>query len=89
MACHCVRDRDSLKCCVLFTAQELAARGEKVVSKLYESLESQVWSMLKGFCTRPTDLAKVGIPQVFGVVHVLSLLNSIYSNLPNEYTSLF
>ena len=45
--------------CVPFTAQEMAARGERVVSKTYESLEAQVWSMLKGFSTRPTDLAKV------------------------------
>lgn len=34
------------------------AVNNPVVSKTYESLECQVWSLLKGFCSRPTDLPK-------------------------------
>ncbi|KAK3582767.1 hypothetical protein CHS0354_015294 [Potamilus streckersoni] len=45
------------------------SREENIVAaKTYETLQLQIWSLLPGFCTRPTDLAKSfkGIAKVLG-----------------------
>ncbi|KAL8567931.1 hypothetical protein ACOMHN_059053 [Nucella lapillus] len=39
-------------------AKDLAAQDKQAASRTYETLEMQVWSLLKGFSSRPTDLAK-------------------------------
>ncbi|CAM4584797.1 unnamed protein product [Lepidochelys olivacea] len=38
-------------------AVELAQAGRSLESKIYDTLQCQIWTMLPGFCTRPTDLA--------------------------------
>ncbi|EMP27918.1 RRP12-like protein [Chelonia mydas] len=38
-------------------AAELAQAGKSLESKIYDTLQCQIWTMLPGFCTRPTDLA--------------------------------
>ncbi|TFK06978.1 neurobeachin [Platysternon megacephalum] len=38
-------------------ATELAQAGKNLESKIYETLQWQIWTMLPGFCTRPTDVA--------------------------------
>ncbi|XP_076468663.1 RRP12-like protein isoform X2 [Babylonia areolata] len=50
--------------------KELAGRDQLAASKTYETLELQVWSLLKGFCTRPTDLATSfkGLAKLLGSV---------------------
>lgn len=40
------------------TTAKATSESNPVLSKTFESLESQVWSLLKGFCTRPTDLSQ-------------------------------
>ncbi|XP_060581938.1 RRP12-like protein [Ruditapes philippinarum] len=49
-------------------ALELSDQQNIVASKTYEALQLQIWSMLPGFCTRPTDLAQSfkGIAKVLG-----------------------
>ena len=42
-------------------AQELSEQQNIVACKTYEALQLQIWSLLPGFCTRPTDLAVVGV----------------------------
>uniref|UniRef100_A0A4W4E205 Ribosomal RNA-processing protein 12-like conserved domain-containing protein n=1 Tax=Electrophorus electricus TaxID=8005 RepID=A0A4W4E205_ELEEL len=37
-------------------ADVLDQSGQKLVSKVYQTLELQIWTMLPGFCTNPTDL---------------------------------
>ncbi|XP_077992398.1 RRP12-like protein [Glandiceps talaboti] len=37
---------------------ELLQSGQMVESKTYDILQSQVWSLLPGFCTSPTDLVQ-------------------------------
>ncbi|XP_006831263.1 PREDICTED: RRP12-like protein isoform X2 [Chrysochloris asiatica] len=38
-------------------AMELAQAGSTVESKIYDTLQWQIWTLLPGFCTRPTDVA--------------------------------
>ncbi|KAB0383804.1 hypothetical protein FD755_005721 [Muntiacus reevesi] len=38
-------------------AMDLAQAGSTVESKIYDTLQWQVWTLLPGFCTRPTDVA--------------------------------
>ncbi|WAR21706.1 RRP12-like protein [Mya arenaria] len=47
---------------------ELADQQNVVASKTYEALQLQMWSLLPGFCTRPTDLVASfkGIAKVLG-----------------------
>lgn len=40
-------------------AIECTDQKKTAAAKTYESLQLQIWSMLKGFCTRPTDLSRV------------------------------
>ncbi|KAH3787869.1 hypothetical protein DPMN_166000 [Dreissena polymorpha] len=47
-------------CSIVFhSALELSDQQNIVASKTYETLQLQIWSLLPGFCTRPTDLAIV------------------------------
>uniref|UniRef100_A0A2K6UCH4 Ribosomal RNA processing 12 homolog n=1 Tax=Saimiri boliviensis boliviensis TaxID=39432 RepID=A0A2K6UCH4_SAIBB len=38
-------------------AMDLAQAGHTVESKIYDTLQWQIWTLLPGFCTRPTDVA--------------------------------
>ncbi|XP_056384885.1 RRP12-like protein [Hyla sarda] len=38
-------------------AGELAEAGRNLEAKIYETLQWQIWTMLPGFCTKPTDVA--------------------------------
>ncbi|XP_006880133.1 PREDICTED: RRP12-like protein isoform X2 [Elephantulus edwardii] len=38
-------------------AMALAQAGSTVESKIYDTLQWQIWTLLPGFCTRPTDVA--------------------------------
>uniref|UniRef100_A0A8C3SAN3 Ribosomal RNA processing 12 homolog n=1 Tax=Chelydra serpentina TaxID=8475 RepID=A0A8C3SAN3_CHESE len=38
-------------------AAELAQAGKSLEAKIYDTLQWQIWTMLPGFCTRPTDVA--------------------------------
>ncbi|XP_004268448.2 RRP12-like protein isoform X1 [Orcinus orca] len=38
-------------------AMDLAQAGSTVESKIYDMLQWQIWTLLPGFCTRPTDVA--------------------------------
>ncbi|XP_072482690.1 RRP12-like protein [Notamacropus eugenii] len=38
-------------------ATELAQEGRTMESKIYDTLQWQIWTLLPGFCTRPTDVA--------------------------------
>ncbi|XP_052428991.1 RRP12-like protein [Carassius gibelio] len=38
------------------TADELEQSGQKLIAKVYQTLQMQIWTMLPGFCTKPTDL---------------------------------
>ncbi|KAM6186430.1 RRP12-like protein isoform 2-T2 [Rhynchocyon petersi] len=38
-------------------AMELAQAGSTLESKIYDTLQWQIWTLLPGFCTRPTDVA--------------------------------
>ncbi|KAF6111210.1 ribosomal RNA processing 12-like protein [Phyllostomus discolor] len=38
-------------------AMDLAQEGSMVESKIYDTLQWQIWTLLPGFCTRPTDVA--------------------------------
>uniref|UniRef100_A0A674JVB7 Ribosomal RNA processing 12 homolog n=1 Tax=Terrapene triunguis TaxID=2587831 RepID=A0A674JVB7_9SAUR len=37
-------------------AVELAQAGKSLESKIYDTLQWQIWTLLPGFCTRPTDV---------------------------------
>ncbi|KAM9476778.1 RRP12-like protein [Clarias gariepinus] len=37
-------------------ADEFEKAGQKLVAKVYQTLQLQIWSMLPGFCTKPTDV---------------------------------
>jgi len=39
-------------------ATSLKEAGKLLESKLYDTLQLQIWSLLPGFCTRPTDLCQ-------------------------------
>ncbi|KAL4231185.1 pre-rRNA processing protein [Mactra antiquata] len=49
-------------------ALELSDQQNLVASKSYEAIQLQIWSLLPGFCTKPTDLAQSfkGIAKVLG-----------------------
>ncbi|XP_068114238.1 RRP12-like protein [Hyperolius riggenbachi] len=51
-------------------ATELAQEGRNLESKIYETLQWQIWTMLPGFCTKPTDLTVSfkGIARTLGTV---------------------
>uniref|UniRef100_A0A8C1BDW0 Ribosomal RNA processing 12 homolog n=2 Tax=Cyprinus carpio TaxID=7962 RepID=A0A8C1BDW0_CYPCA len=38
------------------TADELEQSGQNLIAKVYQTLQMQIWTMLPGFCTKPTDL---------------------------------
>ncbi|XP_077114405.1 RRP12-like protein [Ranitomeya variabilis] len=38
-------------------ASDFAEAGRSLEAKIYETLQWQIWTMLPGFCTRPTDVA--------------------------------
>ncbi|XP_059803243.1 RRP12-like protein [Hypanus sabinus] len=38
-------------------ALELAEAGQSLEAKIYDTLQWQIWTMLPGFCTKPTDTA--------------------------------
>ncbi|KAI2657902.1 RRP12-like protein [Labeo rohita] len=38
------------------TADEQEQSGQKLMAKVYQTLQMQIWTMLPGFCTKPTDL---------------------------------
>uniref|UniRef100_A0A8C1QTV2 RRP12-like protein n=1 Tax=Cyprinus carpio TaxID=7962 RepID=A0A8C1QTV2_CYPCA len=38
------------------TGDELEQSGQKLMAKVYQTLQMQIWTMLPGFCTKPTDL---------------------------------
>ncbi|KAG8551237.1 hypothetical protein GDO81_004019 [Engystomops pustulosus] len=38
-------------------ASDLAEAGRNLEAKIYETLQWQIWTMLPGFCIRPTDVA--------------------------------
>ncbi|XP_044518594.1 RRP12-like protein isoform X2 [Gracilinanus agilis] len=38
-------------------ATELAQEGSTMESKIYDTLQWQIWTLLPGFCTKPTDVA--------------------------------
>ncbi|XP_020852477.1 RRP12-like protein [Phascolarctos cinereus] len=38
-------------------ATELAQEGRTMESKIYDTLQWQIWTLLPGFCTKPTDVA--------------------------------
>ncbi|MBN3295832.1 RRP12 protein, partial [Amia calva] len=50
-------------------ADELDLAGRKLESKVYATLQLQIWSMLPGFCMQPTDLATSfkGIARALGM----------------------
>lgn len=37
-------------------ADEMEKSGQKLVANVYQTLQLQIWSMLPGFCNKPTDL---------------------------------
>ncbi|XP_061180059.1 RRP12-like protein isoform X1 [Saccostrea echinata] len=47
---------------------EAESTGNQVVCKSYDALQRQIWSLLPGFCTQPTDLAQSfkGICKILG-----------------------
>ncbi|KAM3606495.1 uncharacterized protein V6R79_017417 [Siganus canaliculatus] len=50
-------------------ADELEQAGQKLESKVYQTLQLQIWTMLPGFCTNPVDLVASfkGIARVLGM----------------------
>ncbi|XP_073689985.1 RRP12-like protein [Garra rufa] len=38
------------------TADEMEQSGQKLMAKVYQTLQMQIWTMLPGFCMKPTDL---------------------------------
>ncbi|XP_071507435.1 RRP12-like protein [Diadema antillarum] len=75
---------------------ELMEGGHKVQGKAYDVLQSQIWSLLPGFCKHPTDLATSfkGIAKILGTALnerqdlrldvCTGLRNLITTNLDNE-----
>ena len=41
------------------SAVEHAARNEVLQARTYDTLQLQIWSLLPGFCTNPTDFDTV------------------------------
>ncbi|KAJ8248399.1 hypothetical protein GJAV_G00241620 [Gymnothorax javanicus] len=50
-------------------ADELEKAGQKLEAKVYQTLQLQIWTMLPGFCLKPTDLAVAfkGVARVLGM----------------------
>ncbi|XP_066534944.1 RRP12-like protein [Hoplias malabaricus] len=50
-------------------ADELEQAGQKLVAKVYQTLQLQIWTMLPGFCTKPSDLVSSfkGIARTLGM----------------------
>ncbi|KAG9341086.1 hypothetical protein JZ751_019840 [Albula glossodonta] len=50
-------------------AEELEKAGQKLEAKVYQTLQLQIWTMLPGFCSKPTDLmvAFKGIARALGM----------------------
>ncbi|XP_058910671.1 RRP12-like protein [Kogia breviceps] len=50
-------------------AMDLAQAGGTVESKIYDTLQWQIWTLLPGFCTRPTDVATAfkGLARTLGM----------------------
>ncbi|XP_030626814.1 RRP12-like protein isoform X2 [Chanos chanos] len=50
-------------------AEEFEKAGQKLEAKVYQTLQLQIWTMLPGFCTKPTDLAASfkGVARALGV----------------------
>uniref|UniRef100_A0A8C9TWU4 Ribosomal RNA processing 12 homolog n=1 Tax=Scleropages formosus TaxID=113540 RepID=A0A8C9TWU4_SCLFO len=50
-------------------AEELEAAGQKLEAKVYQTLQLQIWTMLPGFCTKPSDLTSSfrGIARALGM----------------------
>lgn len=50
-------------------AMDLAEAGSMVESKIYDTLQWQIWTLLPGFCVRPTDVATSfkGLARTLGV----------------------
>ncbi|KAK7479159.1 hypothetical protein BaRGS_00029600 [Batillaria attramentaria] len=76
-------------------SMELAGQSRTAAAKTYEALQTQVWSMLKGFCTRPTDIAKSfkGVAKVLGTalnerpdlqMDVLAALRTVVTHSKNN-----
>lgn len=75
---------------------ELTEEGKKVEAKTYDVLQSQIWSLLPGFCKNPSDLAQSfkGIARILGTalndrpdlrIEVCAALrNCITKNLDND-----
>ncbi|XP_063963855.1 RRP12-like protein [Lytechinus pictus] len=75
---------------------ELTEQGKKVEGKTYDVLQSQIWSLLPGFCKNPTDLAVAfkGIAKILGtalnerpdlrLVVCSAIRNLITKNLDHE-----
>ncbi|XP_029305253.1 RRP12-like protein [Cottoperca gobio] len=51
-------------------AEELEQAGQKLEAKVYQTLQTQIWTMLPGFCTCPVDLLASfkGIARTLGMV---------------------
>uniref|UniRef100_A0A4W3ISL2 Ribosomal RNA processing 12 homolog n=1 Tax=Callorhinchus milii TaxID=7868 RepID=A0A4W3ISL2_CALMI len=49
-------------------AVELAQTGQSLEAKIYDTLQWQVWTLLPGFCTKPTDTASAfqGLARTLG-----------------------
>ena len=54
-----------LKLVSLCIGDECEKTGRVVEYKTYSAMMSQIWSLLPGFCTRPTDLADVSLHLLF------------------------
>ncbi|XP_036402433.1 RRP12-like protein [Megalops cyprinoides] len=50
-------------------AEELEKEGQKLEAKVYQTLQLQMWTMLPGFCMKPTDLTTSfrGIARALGM----------------------
>jgi len=56
------------------TGDEYEKSGRTVDYKTYSAMISQIWSLLPGFCTRPTDLADVSLHIVLCFIRVSTLV---------------
>uniref|UniRef100_A0A3B3T8K8 Ribosomal RNA processing 12 homolog n=1 Tax=Paramormyrops kingsleyae TaxID=1676925 RepID=A0A3B3T8K8_9TELE len=50
-------------------AEELEQANHKLEAKVYQTLQLQIWTMLPGFCTEPTDL----VPSFRGMARALGM----------------
>ena len=68
------------------TALEAESTGNQVVSKSYEALQRQIWSLLPGFCNNPIDLTQVRTPRVTPPTYQF-LLSSLTTPTPPSLTT--